>query len=291
MYLGTQPSIGQNRKIDSIASSFNGVLTTFSLTVNTSSIVPSNVYQLFISLGGVLQNPGVDFTVNGNQITFTTAPTAGLSFFGIFQGDSITGTPTIADASITTAKLATGLTVTHTAGTAGAPSVTFAGDTANGAFAPAANTFGIATGGSERLRVTSAGEVFVAGTTDQGAYNIQCNGTGVWGAGAYVNGSDENLKENIQDLAPALEIIKTLRPVTFQYKEEYSKDTNVQTGFIAQELQEALADEVYLNGIVQAGPKYLNVAYQGIIAILVKAVQELDEKVKAFENQEDPESR
>ena len=116
MYLGTQPAIGQNRKLDSIAASFNGVLTTFSLTVNTQSVVPSNVYQLFISLGGVLQDPGVEFTANGNQITFTTAPVSGLTFFGVFQGDSITGTPTIADASITTLKLATGLTITNTAG-------------------------------------------------------------------------------------------------------------------------------------------------------------------------------
>ena len=164
MYIGTQPAIGQNRKLDSIAASFNGVLTTFNLTVNTASIVPSNVYQLFISLGGVLQNPGVDFTANGNQITFTTAPTAGLNFFGIFQGDSITGTPTIADASITTLKLATGLTVTHTAGTAAAPSITFSGDLANGAFAPAANTFGITTGGTERLRIDSGGRL-LAGTS------------------------------------------------------------------------------------------------------------------------------
>ena len=164
MYIGTQPAIGQNRKLDSIAASFNGVLTTFNLTVNTASIVPSNVYQLFISLGGVLQNPGVDFTASGNQITFTTAPTAGLSFFGIFQGDSITGTPTIADASITTLKLATGLTVTHTAGTAAVPSITFSGDLANGAFAPVANTFGITTGGTERLRIDSSGRL-LAGTS------------------------------------------------------------------------------------------------------------------------------
>ena len=164
MYIGTQPAIGQNRKLDSLAASFNGVLTTFNLTVNTASIVPSNVYQLFISLGGVLQNPGVDFTASGNQITFTTAPTAGLSFFGIFQGDSITGTPTIADASITTLKLATGLTVTHTAGTAAVPSITFVGDLANGAFAPAANTFGITTGGTERLRIDSSGRL-LAGTS------------------------------------------------------------------------------------------------------------------------------
>ena len=159
MYIGTQPAIGQNRKLDSLAASFNGSASTFNLTVNTSPIVPSNVYQLFISLGGVLQNPGVDFTVSGNQITFTTIPAAGLSFFGIFQGDSITGTPTIADASITTLKLATGLTVTHTAGTAGAPSVTFAGDLNTGIYSPGADQVAISTNGTGRLFVDSSGNV------------------------------------------------------------------------------------------------------------------------------------
>ena len=165
MYLGTQPAIGQNRKLDSIAASFNGVLTTFSLTVNTQSVVPSNVYQLFISLGGVLQDPGVDFTANGNQITFTTAPVSGLSFFGVFQGDSITGTPTIADASITTLKLATGLTITNTAGTAGAPSVTFAGDTNTGIYSPGADQVAITTGGTGRLFIDSSGRLLVGTST------------------------------------------------------------------------------------------------------------------------------
>ena len=165
MYLGTQPAIGQNRKLDSIAASFNGVLTTFSLTVNTQSVVPSNVYQLFISLGGVLQDPGVDFTANGNQITFTTAPVSGLTFFGVFQGDSITGTPTIADASITTLKLATGLTITNTAGTAGAPSVTFAGDTNTGIYSPGADQVAITTGGTGRLFIDSSGRLLVGTST------------------------------------------------------------------------------------------------------------------------------
>ena len=169
MYIGTQPAIGQNRKLDSLAASFNGAASTFNLTINTSPIVPSNVYQLFISLGGVLQNPGVDFTVSGNQITFTTIPAAGLSFFGIFQGDSITGTPTIADASITTLKLATGLTVTHTAGTVGAPSVTFAGDTNTGIYSPSADQVAISTNGTERLRVDSNGFANHTGAIGRGA--------------------------------------------------------------------------------------------------------------------------
>ena len=62
-------------------------------------------------------------------------------------------------------------------------------------------SFGVST---ERARITSGGEVYIAGTTDQGAYNLQVNGTGVWGAGAYVNGSDVRLKENVQTLTDGL---------------------------------------------------------------------------------------
>ena len=126
----------------------------------------------------------------------------------------------------------------------------------------------------ERMRIKGGGEVYIAGTTDQGAYNLQVNGTGVWGAGAYVNGSDERLKEDIADLAPASELVSQLRPVTFRYKSEYLKDQSVQAGFIAQELQAVLANEIYVDGIVQAGPEHLNVAYQALIPVLTKALQE-----------------
>jgi len=139
--------------------------------------------------------------------------------------------------------------------------------------------------GSECMRITTGGEVYIAGTTDQGAYNLQCNGTGVWGAGAYVNGSDAALKENVNTLGNSLGLINAMRPVTFTYKEDYSKDRSVQTGFIAQELQEVLAGKDYLDGIVQAGPEHLNVAYQNLIPLLVKAVQELTARVAQLEAQ------
>ena len=128
--------------------------------------------------------------------------------------------------------------------------------------------------GTERMRISATGELWIAGTTDQGAYNLQCNGTGVWGAGAYVNGSDIALKDNINDIGSTIEIIKKLKPKTFNYKNWYSKDQDIQTGFIAQELEEVLYDQLYLKGIVKSGKKYKNVAYQNIIPLLVKAIQE-----------------
>ena len=127
---------------------------------------------------------------------------------------------------------------------------------------------------SEKMRITAGGEVYIAGTTDQGAYNLQCNGTGVWGAGAYVNGSDSRIKYDIQPISSSLEVVNKLNPVTFKYKEDWSKDQSVQTGFIAQELQETLKDEIYIDGLVNTGGEYLSVAYQNIIPLLTKAIQE-----------------
>jgi hypothetical protein len=136
---------------------------------------------------------------------------------------------------------------------------------------------------TERMRISSGGELLVGGTNDNGAYNIQCNGTGVWGFGAYVNGSDERLKENIHPLPASLNVIKALNPVAFQYKPEFTADTSVQPGFIAQELQVALAGQDYLEGVVQTGPQYLSVAYQSLIPILTKALQEAVAKIETLE--------
>jgi hypothetical protein len=147
-----------------------------------------------------------------------------------------------------------------------------------------ANPLIFGTNNTERARITSAGEVYIAGTTDQGAFNLQVNGTGVWGAGAYTNGSDARIKDDIAPIASGLDVVAKLRPVQFRYKESWSKDRSLQPGFIAQELQEALADQPYVEGVVQQGPEYMSVAYQTLIPVLVKAVQELTAKVAALES-------
>jgi hypothetical protein len=147
------------------------------------------------------------------------------------------------------------------------------------------NSVVLATGTTERLRVTSGGEVYIAGTTDQGAYNLQVNGTGVWGAGAYVNGSDSRIKEDIQPLASGLDVVEKLNPVTYKYKETWSSDQSVQSGFIAQELLTALDGQIYVDGVVQQGGTegYYSVAYQNLIPVLAKAIQELKAKNDSLE--------
>ena len=88
-YIGRQLARGENKLFDDISSSFNGSTTVFNLTVSSVATSTATPYQLFVSLGGVMQKPNTDFTTAGNQITFTTAPAAGLSCWIMMQGDTI----------------------------------------------------------------------------------------------------------------------------------------------------------------------------------------------------------
>ena len=77
------------RELGDISPSFDGSETTFALTIAGKSVQPLNAQQLIINLGGVIQNAGTDYTVSSTNITFTTAPTSGLSFTGLFVGQSV----------------------------------------------------------------------------------------------------------------------------------------------------------------------------------------------------------
>ena len=121
-YIGAEPVPGQNREVDDISSGFNGNATAFTLQVSSVNVSPESANNILINLGGVLQNPGTDYTIAASTITFTTAPAAGLSFFGLILGAGI-NTATVADGTIGTAKVVdnsiTADKLAHTSVTAG----------------------------------------------------------------------------------------------------------------------------------------------------------------------------
>ena len=88
-YIGPAPNPGQNREVDDISSSFNGSTTAFTLQVNSQNVSPGSSNNIIVSLGGVVQNPGTDYTITASTITFTTAPASGLSFFGLVLGQQV----------------------------------------------------------------------------------------------------------------------------------------------------------------------------------------------------------
>jgi hypothetical protein len=108
--------------------------------------------------------------------------------------------------------------------------------------------------------------------------------------------SDFRDKTDINDIQVGLSFVEKLRPVTFKWdkREWYTdgnrdgskKDDTTQTGFIAQELK-ALQEETgteYLKLVYESNPDKLEATPGNLIVPLIKAVQELNEKIKILEN-------
>jgi len=111
VWISKDPSTASNiREIDNISGSFNGSTTAFTLQVAGVNVEPANVQQLIISVGGVMQNAGDDYTVSGSTLTFTTAPTSGLTFFGTLLGTALS-LNTVADGSVGTSSFEQPLTI------------------------------------------------------------------------------------------------------------------------------------------------------------------------------------
>ena len=95
-------SSSQIKTLDDISASFNNSTLTFALTSGSVSITPPTSQSLIINLGGVIQDATDDYSVSGSNITFSTAPTNGLSFSGISLGPAIPVTVvTIPDGTVT----------------------------------------------------------------------------------------------------------------------------------------------------------------------------------------------
>ena len=106
-------AIGGFRKLDSIASQFNGSNTTFNLSVSGVSITPGSAQNLNIVIGGVPQEPGVSYTLSNNSIQFSSAPTSGMSFYGVLLGDVMNvGVPS--DSTVTSSKLDANINISGT---------------------------------------------------------------------------------------------------------------------------------------------------------------------------------
>jgi hypothetical protein len=111
-YIGRDIRTGAFRQLDDISSGFDGSDTTHTMQVNSTNVSVGDVNQILLSLGGVIQKPGTDFTVSGSTLTFTTAPAANTNFFAILLGSDNGGTVTPTDGSVTGDKLASNIAIT-----------------------------------------------------------------------------------------------------------------------------------------------------------------------------------
>lgn len=95
--------------------------------------------------------------------------------------------------------------------------------------------------------------------------------------------SDGRDKTNVQESAYGLDLVKSLKPVTFEWDtRDGAKKGDKDLGFIAQDLQSV--DDEYLGLVYDENPERLEASYGRLIPVLVKAIQELTAKVEALEN-------
>ena len=111
-YIGRALQAGAFRQLDDISSGFDGSTTGFTMQVNSGNVQLGDVNQILLSLGGVIQKPGTDFTISTSTLTCTTAPAANTSFFAILLGSDNGGTVTPTDGSVTGDKLASNIAIT-----------------------------------------------------------------------------------------------------------------------------------------------------------------------------------
>ena len=105
-YIGNQPSQGEFKKLDSIASSFNGSLTEFDLDFSGTQQSVGDSTQLIVSLNGIVQEPGSAYTlgIGGSTIIFASAPVSGDTCHIVLLG-GVGQTSTPSDGSVTASKL------------------------------------------------------------------------------------------------------------------------------------------------------------------------------------------
>lgn len=94
--------------------------------------------------------------------------------------------------------------------------------------------------------------------------------------------SDARDKTNIEDSEYGLDLVNSLKPVTFEWDTRDGAKKDVKDlGFIAQDLKEV--DDEYLGLVYSENPEKLEASYGRLIPVLVKAIQDLSAKVEALE--------
>jgi len=69
--------------LDDISGQFDGVTNIFTLTENGVPFPVDPVENIIVVLGGIVQTPGMSYTISGPQITFSLAPAPGAAFAAV----------------------------------------------------------------------------------------------------------------------------------------------------------------------------------------------------------------
>jgi len=129
------------------------------------------------------------------------------------------------------------------------------------------------TAGVERMRLIGNGRLIIGQTTD-GGYLLYVNGNAA-GTSGFANVSDRRLKKDITPIESALNKVKQLNGVSFNWDKTLRPDLNVDDnnhlGLIAQDV-EAILPQVVTTSYDEFGTK--TIAYSDIVPVLIEAIKE-----------------
>jgi len=171
---------------------------------------------------------------------------------------------------------------------------------------------------TEAMRINSSQELLIGYTADNGAYKLQVNSQ-IFATSATIATSDGRYKENVSSLGGCLDLVKSLRPVSFTWKrqeditcineegnevlvrEGHNFPEGTQVGFIAQEVQEVLKEKSWLGSVIKENVRpavldnegnelapeeqFYGIAEGNLIAVLTNALQEAISRIESLESE------
>jgi len=149
-----------------------------------------------------------------------------------------------------------------------------------------------AAAGTEAMRINSSAYLLIGYTSSNGAFRLQVNSQ-IFATNSTIATSDGRYKDKIAPLSSGLDIVEKLRPVSFTWKphQVHNFDEGGQIGFIAQDIEEALADKPYLGSVLKRNEvrlpdgtreEFLGLCDAKLIPVLVRAIQELKARLDAL---------
>jgi hypothetical protein len=131
--------------------------------------------------------------------------------------------------------------------------------------------------GTQRMIITQSGGVGI-GTSTPGTYKLNVNGT------FYSAGSSLEYKTDIETFDADTDKLMQLRPVTYQYKDEYKHlgkelKSGTQIGLIAEEVAEVFPELAILKEDEDGVSRVRNVDYEKLSILLLSEVQKLRKEV------------
>lgn len=133
------------------------------------------------------------------------------------------------------------------------------------------------------LSLSNSANTWNISTSSSGTLDFSLNNilkASIASSGSWSVTSDERLKKNFHPIDGALEKLKKIRGLYYQFKTEKDSDPR-HVGVIAQEVRKVLPEAV----LEQGQDKHLSVSYSQLIPLVIEAVKDLETQVQALKKE------